>query len=426
MTAAVDEVDDGPESQQRRSLKHDTAWSILATGTRTLGAVGIFWMLARYLGTDEFGRYAAALALFLLVGAFVTLGTPHIVVKRLSVDRSVAPESWGAALLPSLILSVLVASFLAALGDLAVPGLDGRAILLLGLAEFLGVAISLPASQALQALDRFPQSAMLTIMWTILRFAFVAIAFFGFEERTPFAVGVALLSASLVAGAVSSGLLISIVGRPRFSIAASKQIVREGFPFSLTQASGIILGDIDKQMLVRRPTDGATLTGIYSASNRVLGLVATPVYAVLAATYPRFFAKGAEDGLRGTWGYSKRLMVPVAGYAILASIGLFITAPLVDDILGADYSDSIETIRWMSIIPMIHLPALLAGEAITGAGLQNTRNRFILMAGGLNIVLNLILIGPYGISGVIVATYAAEIFLLGGLCIWIRQNLAER
>jgi len=420
----VDDVQE--EAPQRRSLKHDTVWSVLATGTRTVGAVGIFWMLARYLGKEQFGLYAGALALFLLVGAFVTLGTSHIVVKRVSVDRSLAQDSWGAALLPGVVLSVVVASALALLGNLAVPGLDGRAIFLLGLAEFLGVAVSVPASQALQALDRFPQSAFLTILWTVLRFVFVALAFFAFDMQTPTGVGIALLSASVAAGLVSSLALARVVGVPHFSIPASVQIIREGFPFSLTQASGLILGDIDKQMLVRRPVDGAALNGIYSASNRVLGLLATPVYAVLAATYPRFFAKGDADGLRGTWGYSKRLMLPITAYAIVASAGLFIAAPLVDDILGADYTEAIETIRWMAVIPVIHLPALLAGEAITGAGLQNTRNRFILAAGVLNIVLNLALIGPYGISGVIVATYAAETFLLAGLCIWIRQNLAER
>ncbi len=423
MATTVNEEANSDAAPQRRSLKHDTVWSVLATGTRTIGAVGLFYLLARYLGREDFGRYSALFAAFLILGGFVTLGTSHIVVKRVSVDRSQTAESWGAALLPGLVLSVVAASVLALLGDLVVPGIEGRDILLLGLAEFLGIAVSVPAAHALQALDRFPQSSILTVFWTLLRVAFVAIAFFVFDAKSLGGVGVALLLASLGAGLASSALLASIAGLPKFSISASRQIVKEGFPFSLTQASSLILGDIDKQMLVRRPLDGPALNGIYSASNRVLGLVATPVYAILAATYPRFFAKGAEDGLRGTWGYSKRLMLPIAGYAVLASIGLFITAPLVDDILGADYTDSIRTIRWMSIIPMIHLPALLAGEAITGAGLQNTRNRFIVAAGGLNIVLNLVLIGPYGIDGVIVATYAAEIFLLGGLIIWIRGHI---
>ncbi len=425
MAAPVNEEANSDAAPERRSLQHDTVWSILATGTRTVGAVGLFYLLARYLGREDFGRYSALFAAFLILGGFVTMGTSHIVVKRVSVDRSQTARSWGAALLPGLIFSVVVAGALAVLGDLVVPGVQGRDILLLGLAEFLGIAVSVPAAHALQAMDRFPQSSILTMFWTLLRVGFVASAFFVFDAQSLQGVGVALLLASIGAGLTSSAVLASIAGLPKFSISESIQIVREGFPFSLTQASSIILGDIDKQMLVRRPLDGPALNGIYSASNRVLGLVATPVYAVLAATYPRFFAKGAADGLRGTWGYSKRLMLPVAGYAVLASIGLFITAPLVDDILGSDYTDSIRTIRWMSIIPMIHLPALLAGEAVTGAGLQNTRNRFIVLAGALNIALNLALIGPYGIDGVIVATYAAEIFLLGGLVIWIRGQVAD-
>ncbi len=420
MTTTVNDTDQSPG---RRSLRHDTVWSSVATGTRTVGAVVVFFMLARYLEERQYGLYAAALALFLLLGAFVTLGTSHIVVKRVATDRSVAASSWGAALLPGVTLAFVVSVLLAALGDLAVPRMGGQAILLLALAEFLGVAICVPAAQALQALDRFPQSAMLTILWTLLRVVFVAIVFFVIEEPTLTAVGWALLAASVGAGLVSSLVLGSIVGPPRFSLAESKQICREGLPFSLTQVSGIVLGDIDKQMLVRT-TNGDFLTGVYSAGNRVLGLAATPLYAVLAATYPRFFATGAEHGLRGTWGYAKRLRVPVSAYAAGAGAFLFAVAPLVDDILGEGYADTIGVIRWMAVIPLIHLPALLAGEALTGAGFQNTRNQFIIGAGALNVALNLILIGPYGIDGVIVATYASEFFLLGGLIIWIRNHVS--
>ncbi|MGI9610477.1 MAG: oligosaccharide flippase family protein, partial [Acidimicrobiia bacterium] len=310
-------VNDSDQSQDRRSLTHDTAWSILATGTRTVGAVVVFFMLARYLEERQYGLYAAALAIFLLLGAFVTLGTSHIVVKRVSSDRSLAASSWGAALLPGVTLAVLMSVLLALLGDLAVPRMGAQAILLLALAEFLGIAISVPAAHALQALDRFPQSAVLTMLWTALRVTFVAIVFFALDEMTLVGVGWALLAASLSAGLVSSLVLVSVVGRPVFSIAESKQICREGLPFSLTQISGIVLGDIDKQMLVRR-SNGDFLTGIYSAGNRVVGLAATPLYAVLAATYPRFFARGAQEGLGGTWAYAKRLMGPVCGYAAAA------------------------------------------------------------------------------------------------------------
>ncbi len=381
-------------------------------------------MLARFLEERLYGLYAAALALFLLLGAFVTLGTSHIVVKRVSTDRSLASSSWGAALLPGVVLAIGWSLLLAVLGDIAVPRMGGQAILLLALAEFLGVAVSVPAAQALQALDRFPQSAVLTMFWTFLRVSFVAIAFFVVDEKTLIAVGWALLLASVVAGLISSLVLASIVGRPQFSLRESRQISKEGFPFSLTQVSGIVLGDIDKQMLVRT-TNGDFLTGIYSAGNRVLGLAATPLYAVLAATYPRFFATGAQAGLRGTWGYARRLLPAVAAYAAVAGAALFALAPLVDDILGDGYSDSIGVIRWMAVIPLIHLPALLAGEALTGAGYQHTRNRFIIAAGAINVVLNLALISRYGIDGVIVATYASEVFLLGGLIIWIRGHLEE-
>ncbi len=409
---------------QRRSLTHDTFWSVLARGTHTVGAVIVFWMLARYLGEEQYGLYAAAMALFLLLSAFVTLGTFHIVVQRVSRDPSLAGHAWGAALVPGLVLSVAVAAILGVLAGLSVPGMDGRTIFILALAEFIRVATTSPAGSALVALDRFPTTAALTIWTTLLRVGFLGIAFFALDLSTLRAVAVASLAASLGSGLVSSIAAARIIGLPRFSVAASVQICRDGSPFSLTQASGVVLGDIDKQMLIRLDATPEFSTGIYSAGNRVLGLAAAPLYALLAATYPRFFAKGGEKGLFGTWSYSKRLMRPVTAYALAAGAALFAVAPLIDDVLGAGYSDSIGVIRLMALVPVIHLPALLAGEALTGAGHQGTRNRFIIGAGVLNVALNLALIGPYGVTGAILATYASEIFLLAGLIVWIKRKIS--
>lgn len=405
----------------RRSLRHDTLWSVVATGTRTVGAIIMFLMLARFLGEEQYGLYAAALALFLLIGAFVTLGTSHIVVQRISRNAETAQSAWGAALLPGLVLSVTVAGLLAVLADISVPGLDGKVIFILGLAEFTGASISVLAAFALQALDRYPASAAITMLWTVLRLAFLAVVFFALDQPTLEAVGWAFLTASIIAGVIGSVALASMIGPPRFSVAESVQLCREGSPFSLTQASGIVLGDIDKQMLIRLDATPEFSTGIYSAGNRVLGLTAAPVYAVLAATYPRFFARGGTDGLRGTWAYSRKLVGPVALYAALSGTGLYLVAPLIDDVLGAGYADSIGVIRWMALVPIIHLPGLIAGEALTGAGYQGMRNRFILGAGSVNVVLNLALIGRYGVTGAIIATYAAELFLFVGLIGWIRR-----
>ncbi len=389
-----------------------------------VAGIGIFYLLAVEFIPEDYGLYAAAIALFMIIGAFVTLGTSHIVAKRISQDASTAASSWGAALLPGILLSFVVAGVLAVFAGISVPGLDGKTIFLLGLAEFLGSSISVPAAFALQALDRFPAASVLTATWAVMRMGFVGYVVYFVEAPSLVDISIALLVASLLAGVSSSAALLRVVGPPKFSRRESVQICKDGFPFSLTQASGALLGDIDKQMLLRFDVTGEYSAGIYSAGNRVLGLSAAPMYAVLAATYPRYFAKGGESGLRGTWGYSKRLLLPVGVYAALAGGGLFLVAPLIDNVLSGDYVDTISVIRWMSLVPLIHMPGLLAAEALTGAGFQQTRNKFIIGAGLLNGVLNFALIGQYGINGAIIATYSSELFLLGGLLVWIKRKLA--
>ena len=165
------------------------------------------------------------------------------------------------------------------------------------MAEFGGFAVADLGSRVLQSIDRFPLSALTTIIWATARVLAVGGTIVLSDDPSLTAIALAFLASSVIASLFATGAVFRIIGGPTGSWAESKDIIRSGLPYSVNSTAGTVLGDIDKQMLLRFDRLGDA--GVYGAGNRLLGQAALPVYAVLGATYPRFFEVGETRGVGG-------------------------------------------------------------------------------------------------------------------------------
>ena len=67
-------------------------------------------------------------------------------------------------------------------------------------------------------------------------------------------------------------------------------------------------------------------------------------------------------GLRATAGGS------AVGYGVVAGIAIFVLAPLCPYILGSDFEQSIDALRWLAPLPAINALCYLSADALTGVG----------------------------------------------------------
>ena len=74
-------------------------------------------------------------------------------------------------------------------------------------------------------------------------------------------------------------------------------------------------------------------------------------------------------------------------YGLVAGIAIYALAPLAPILLGEDYGDSVEALRWLAPLPVLAALGYLPADALTGADAQGLRTLLQVAAAALNVVL---------------------------------------
>jgi len=202
-------------------------------------------------------------------------------------------------------------------------------------------------------------------------------------------------------------IVSQLLGKPKPFAAKIPAKLREGIYFSIGESASNINANIDKTMLASMATLEAT--GIYGAAYRFIEVGSVPIYAILSASYPKFFQYGAS-GIKNSLILVKRLLPIVGIYGIIAYWGFIFFAPYIPYILGDDYVEAISALQWLAFVPLIGALQLLFADTLTGAGFQKLRSSIQVTTAASNALLNLWLIPQYSWLGATWATLASETF----------------
>jgi O-antigen/teichoic acid export membrane protein len=148
-----------------------------------------------------------------------------------------------------------------------------------------------------------------------------------------------------------------------------------------------------------------------------------PVVAVLQVMLPRYFSTGEEGGLPATASFARRLAKPLLAYGVVATGIVIAVAPLVPLVVGEAYRESVPLLMLLAPLVLAKVAQTTTGDALTGAGLQRTRTLCAGIAAGTNVAINLTLIPLIGLTGALVATFAAELLLVVLLLVAVRTGL---
>lgn len=395
------------------TLVRNTLWMMGAHGGRLVVQGAYFVLLARSLGTEGFGLFTGALSLVYMVAPFAGWGSGNILIREVARDTTRFSMCWGNALVVSLISGTAFTMAIGVAGAWLLPMVPLPLIISLALAELICGRIIDTAAQAFQALERLGTTARITLALTTARLLAASVYLITTDSPTAHHWGYWYLAVSLLVAIAAIAWVTIKIGSPRPKLKRFlAENVKLGGYFAAGASAHSIYTDIDKTMLTRLSTLEAV--GIYSAAYRVINLAFTPVRSLLYASYARFFQDG-QKGLQGSLALAKRL-VPLAGvYGAVSGVALLLFAPLVAVILGDEYRTAIEAIRLLALVPLMQAFHYFAADALTGAGYQGTRTMFQVGVAGLNILLNLALVGRYSWRGAAWATLGSECALAIGL-----------
>lgn len=385
------------DTYHHNAIRRNATWMMLGLGVRLLVQALYFVLIARTLGAEQYGAFAAVAALTAVVAPLVGLGSASLLVKNVARDRSLLCEYWGNGLCMTFASSLGGILLVVAAGQMLLPSSVAiQVIVLVAIADaFFSRFVDL-ACVAFQAVDALGRMAQLTILISACRLlGIVSVAFLsGHPDAGTWSV------AYLIATSVAAGIAVLTVsrelGRPRLALRRIPGELREGLSFAVGLGAQMVYNDIDKSLLARLAT--LESAGIYSAAYRLIDVAFVPVRSLLYAAYAGFFRAGT-NGILGAAAYLKRLLPPAAIYSVLCFALMMFGAPLIHRLLGPGFAQTAEALRWLSVLPLLKTVHCFMSDTFTGAGYQSLRT---LLQGGIaviNLSFNLWLIPAYGWRG---------------------------
>ena len=404
------------------SLAKDTLWMLFSKLFNIVMQAAYFVVIARMLGKDNYGSFIAITAVANLVFPFVPLGSEHLLIKNVSVNRASFRTNWGNGLVLSTANGTFFTIILLLLSPFIFPGdVPGGAILLILLADLICLALLDLGYKSLMATNMINKTAQLGILSTCSKLL-AALSLVVFFPNPNVATWSYLYFTSSIAMTIVTILLITkMLGRPTPVFAELKSNIVQGFYFSISTSANNINANLDKSMLSK--ISGVGATGIYASAYRFIDVGNTPLLALFGATYTRFFQHGAS-GIRGSLSFAKKLLPLLTLYAIVTVVGFWLLAPFIPVILGEDYRDAVEALLWLSPLPAIATYQYLAADTLTGSGNQKSRSMVQVGAAVVNVLLNIILIPLYSWKGAAYATLISDSLRL--ICLWLIVYLLYR
>ena len=368
-------------------------------------AIGLFVMVwvARYLGAEGFGVLSYATAFVALFSAFATMGLNSIVVRSIVNEPASTNETLGAAFvlkllggLCSLILAYTVISFMRP-ADTTTRWMV--AIIATGL-----------IFQSFDTIDFWFQSQIRSKYTVYAKNAAFLLANLG-------KIGLIFINASVIAfawiglfeiivGAVGMVVVYRINGHTLWQLRANlnqtKKLLNDSWPLMLSGIAVITYMRIDQIMLGEMI--GAGAVGIYSVAVLLSGAWHFIPMAIITSVYPAIIeAKKIDQAL-----YYKRLQNL---YDLMALLSISISIPVTvfaGDIIAFLYGESfagaeviLSLIVWAGFFMSW---GVASGQFLLTENLHTISLYRTLAGAVVNIVLNLILIPAYGITGAAIAT----------------------
>lgn len=395
-------------SFKQGSLARNASWMFLGQGMSFVVQAAYFILLARLLGSQQYGIFVGAFALVSIASQYSTMGSGLVMLRHVSQDRSKFPEYWGNVILTTFSVGFVVILLLKVASKWIVGPSSASVVVLVALGECTCARLSECAGQAFQAFENLRWTATLTTLTNITRLIAVGLLMLLVRHATVMQWATTSVIVSLISAIVAVVAVSHLLGRPKFRPRLLVESAAEGIGFSFACSTTSVYNDLDKTMLSHYGM--AAANGIYSMAYKVIDISCAPIRALHSAAFPKFCQKGME-GARASIGFTKQVLRKTLPYALVAAAGMFLTARFIPLIVGKSFENSVAALQWLCLIPAFRTFHLSAGDALTGAGYQRYRTTCQLLAASLNFGLNLFMIPMWSWRGAAWSSLMTDGFL---------------
>jgi O-antigen/teichoic acid export membrane protein len=408
--------------QRRFPFLVDSGYATVTAGSNVL-LLALLAIAGRWLRAEDYGRFGYALALATIVETVMDLGLGQVTVRAVARDRA------GAGRLLQQVLGLKLVWVGAGLAVLAIvapvlrsdPALV-RLCYVMGLSSALRSYL-LTGRGVLQGINRFDLEAVLVVTDRVLLLVSGTLALWlGYGVM---GLGIAFVASRLVMLVAALALLRRVVGPivPSFDRAAWRDLQSAALPLGFFMIVLNLYTYIDTVILGIMTTDRET--GWYRASYSIYeGVTYAPAIlsSVLTPRLSLLFTRDRQAHralfMRSLWSSAALGLALGIGMALIAS-------PLMLLIFGHEYGSAVAPLQILAGGALFVFTTWILHAAAISTNLDRRLLLTTVVGLSANVVLNVLLIPRWGISGAAWATVIAEALTVVLLFVQVRQRLRE-
>ena len=376
-------------------IRKNMAFYFLSKGVETLSAIALLSLITRYLGHQSYGEYAFIMNLVFVFVPVVNFGLSNIMIRDIARDKVHSGEYFGAAMMCRTFLIFFCAVSLIIIAY-QLPDISMLAVALAVISEF-SLAYARLCSDLYISFEKMKYDALLTITnrsLNILGICLIVIYDMGFAAIFACTAGVNISTLILGFGIVRRKLLVP---KMTVQLASLKSLLKEALPIAFSSALNEILIRVDV-FILKMYRDFSEI-GLFDAPLRLVLRIATFSLAFVTSLLPIYsrlahFSRG--DLL---YVYEKSFKVL---FAFILPVALFMSlfAQRICILLfGDQFRDSTVSLQFLAWVLFIIFIDILVGHMLISLNKQNLIALEFIVVFFLNLVLEMILVPRYGLSG---------------------------
>ncbi|AHL23100.1 flippase [Thermococcus nautili] len=364
-------------------------------------------LLARYLGSENYGKLAFAMALTSFFTVIADFGLSSLIVREVARGKEKAGVYLGTFSIFKVFLAVVV--FLALVLISHFGGYDYSTkilILLFGIYTIL-LSYSTFFISFFRAFERMEYEALVRSIEKV--FLLVLTAMFIYLNKKLVYFAVPYLASSSVAVLLALFLVIHKVDKPKFLSDKGflVETLKESLPFALTSIFVIVYFKTDTVMLSFMIGDSAV--GIYNAArNLIEGLIFLIPYPLSMALYPIMsrYALNSIEELRKVYiyGFLASLLLGLAGVLFVLSF----REKIILLIYGSEYLEATKVLAVLVWTFLVICVSTISSTLLNAVNKQKIVTIGTAIGASLNVVFNYLLIPKYSYVGAAYATLITE------------------
>jgi len=375
-----------------------------------------FAVLARSLGVDQFGLFAAISAATTVAVNLCGLGAIECLVRRVARDAKMYPVMLG----HNLILTAATGVVLVALGMLFLPliykvapdplvNLGTIGVLLV--TNIVLVRLILLVEQIFISFSNFAAANQAVVSFAVARTitAVLACLVFHTSKIVDWAIWQFACHALLTVG---YAFWIRRLGRPKF------RLVREELPLGFLFSVPLILKAVRQNvdLVVLSLVANTEIVGSYSVAKRILDSSGLSIDALNRLAYPGS-ARATAHGMRNAADRVRKLAAAAGVIGVATAVFVFVVAPYLPYLFGHDYVSMVKFVQILSFTVILFAASSVAIEIIGAAGRHGVRASILGIGSAVGSIVSAIATWYAAPVGTFIAFYATE---AGSLCVaWI-------